>query len=98
MFAMKGKLDLTLGVAIGSSTQIAVFVLPFLVILGWILGEDLSLNFGVYEAISLLLSVLLVFLAIKDGTSNYLMGIILISCYLIISIGFAVRNDSSLSN
>lgn len=96
MFAMKGKLDLTLGVAIGSSTQIALFVLPLLVLLGWIADLDMSLNFGLYESCTLLLTVLLVTFAIKDGSSNYLMGVTLLFAYFIIAIGFCVHIDDSL--
>lgn len=65
MFAHKGKLDLSLGVAIGSSTQIALFVLPFLVLLGWMSKKNLSLEFGSYESFSLLLTILIVTFAIK---------------------------------
>ena len=39
----KNRLDLTLSVAVGSSIQIALFVIPFLVLLGWIIGQPLSL-------------------------------------------------------
>ena len=49
MFAMKGKLDLSLGVAIGSSTQIALCVLPLSVLAGWVLDKDMDLNFGAFE-------------------------------------------------
>eukprot|EP00598_Pedospumella_elongata_P005581 CAMPEP_0184973052 /NCGR_PEP_ID=MMETSP1098-20130426/4959_1 /TAXON_ID=89044 /ORGANISM="Spumella elongata, Strain CCAP 955/1" /LENGTH=442 /DNA_ID=CAMNT_0027495475 /DNA_START=27 /DNA_END=1352 /DNA_ORIENTATION=- len=77
VFATKNKLDLSLGVAIGSSTQIALCVLPLLVIIGWCGGYDLSLNFGSYEAATLLLSVISVTFAIKDGKSNWLLGLTL---------------------
>jgi Ca2+:H+ antiporter len=42
--AYKNKMDLAIGVAIGSSMQIALFVTPFLVILGWIIGEPMTLS------------------------------------------------------
>jgi Ca2+:H+ antiporter len=42
--AYKNKMDLAIGVAIGSSMQIALFVTPFLVILGWIIGQPMSLS------------------------------------------------------
>lgn len=46
--AYKDKMDLAIGVAVGSSMQIALFVTPFLVILGWIIGVDMNLgNFDV---------------------------------------------------
>jgi Ca2+:H+ antiporter len=88
MFAMKGKLDLSLGVAIGSSTQIALCVLPLLVIIGWMIDQDMTLNFGGYESTTLLVSVISVTFAIKDGQSNWLVGATLIGAYIVISIGF----------
>ncbi|PQM40430.1 vacuolar cation/proton exchanger 2 [Prunus yedoensis var. nudiflora] len=55
MFATKDKLDITLGVAIGSSTQISMFVIPFCVVVGWIMGQRMDLNFQLFETASLLL-------------------------------------------
>ncbi|KAJ6836416.1 vacuolar cation/proton exchanger 3-like isoform X2 [Iris pallida] len=60
MFAMKDKLDITLGVAIGSSTQIAMFVIPFCVVVGWIMGKQMDLNFQLFETASLFITVLVV--------------------------------------
>jgi Ca2+:H+ antiporter len=98
MFAWKGKVDLALGVAIGSSTQIALCVLPFLVILGWMMGKDLDLNFGSYESTCVLLTVISVTFAIKDGSSNWLVGLTLIAAYLIISIGFWTHSNDPLDS
>lgn len=97
MFAMKGKLDLSLGVAIGSSTQIALCVLPLLVIIGWCGRYDLSMNFGSFEAGTLLLSVISVTFAIKDGNSNWLLGLTLCAAYLIIAVGFWAHHDQDLN-
>eukprot|EP01034_Spumella_vulgaris_P033484 gene33484-41324_t len=91
-----GKLDLALGVAIGSSTQIALLVLPLLVIIGWIFSLDMSLNFGAFESISLLLSVVTVTFAIKDGKSNWLLGCGLMCVYVVICIGFWADSDDQL--
>ena len=44
--AGKDKMDLSLGIAIGSSVQIAVFVAPLMVVFAWIMGVGLSLEFG----------------------------------------------------
>jgi len=97
IFAMKGKLDLSLGVAIGSSTQIALCVLPLLVIIGWMGGYDLSLNFGSFEAGTLFLSVISVVFAIKDGKSNWLLGLTLVAMYLVIAVGFWAHNNQELN-
>ena len=57
--AMKDKMDLAIGVAIGSSMQIALLVTPFLVILGWILGQPMTLKFETFETVVFFLSVLI---------------------------------------
>ena len=57
--AMKDKMDLAIGVAIGSSMQIALLVTPFLVILGWIMGEKMTLHFETFETVVFFLSVLI---------------------------------------
>lgn len=98
MFAAKNKLDLTLGIAIGSSTQIALFVMPLLVIIGWMMDKDMNLNFGLFESWSVFLTVTIVMYAIKDGTSNYLQGLVLIAAYFLIAAGFWARQDEDLTN
>ena len=57
--AMKDKMDLAIGVAIGSSMQIALLVTPFLVILGWIMGQKMTLHFKTFETVVFFLSVLI---------------------------------------
>ena len=42
----KQKMDLALGVALGSSTQIALFVIPVMVVIGWVIQQPLDLFFG----------------------------------------------------
>ncbi|KAK0272793.1 hypothetical protein LTS00_016056, partial [Friedmanniomyces endolithicus] len=51
--AAKNKMDLAIGVAVGSSIQIALFVTPIIVLLGWALGRDMSLYFNLFETVSL---------------------------------------------
>ena len=66
--ACKDKMDLAIGVAIGSSMQIALLVIPFSVILGWILGYDeMNLSFDGFQTAVLFVSVLLVNYLISDG-------------------------------
>ena len=66
--ACKDKMDLAIGVAIGSSMQIALLVIPFSVILGWILGNDaMNLSFDGFQVAVLFVSVLLVNYLISDG-------------------------------
>lgn len=86
--SIKDKLTLSLGVAVGSSIQIALFVIPFIVIVGWIMGHPLSMLFDPFESIVLFLSVLTVNYVVQDGKSNWLEGMILISLYVIIALVF----------
>ncbi|XP_078432877.1 vacuolar cation/proton exchanger 2-like [Wolffia australiana] len=93
MFAMKDKLDISLGVAIGSCTQISMFVIPFCVVVGWIMGKQMDLNFQLFETATLFITVLVVAFMLQEGTSNYFKGLMLILCYLIVAASFFVHMD-----
>ncbi|XXG72961.1 hypothetical protein AAC387_Pa07g1947 [Persea americana] len=93
IFAMKDKLDISLGVAIGSSTQIAMFGIPFCVVVGWIMGRPMDLNFQLFETATLFITVLVVAFMLQEGTSNYFKGLMLILCYLIVAASFFVHVD-----
>jgi Ca2+:H+ antiporter len=97
IFAFKNKLNITLGIAVGSSTQIAMMVLPLLVIIGWILNKPMSLNFGTGESFSFLIAVVATTISLKDGVSNWLLGANLIGLYILISTSFWYHNDEKLS-
>lgn len=85
--AIKDKMDLSIGVAVGSSMQIALLVLPLIVILGWITGHnDMTLWFDGYQVVVLFISILLVNYLIQDGKSHWLEGVLLMTLYLIIAI------------
>ncbi|KAF3933234.1 hypothetical protein ABW19_dt0201911 [Dactylella cylindrospora] len=85
--AYKDKMDLAIGVAIGSSMQIALLVIPFIIVLGWILGiDEMTLYFDGFQVVLLLVSVLLVNYLIQDGKSNFLEGTLLIATYVIIAV------------
>ncbi|KAI0345273.1 Calcium/proton exchanger [Trametopsis cervina] len=88
--AMKGKMELTIGICVGSSIQIAAFVIPLLVIVGWITHHDLTLFFADFETIVLFVSVLLVNFLVQDGKSNYMEGLMLLTLYLVIALAFWV--------
>ena len=74
--ARKNKMDLAIGVAFGSCLQIALFVTPSLVLLGWAMGRSLTLRFQTFETVVFFLSVLVVALLIQDGKSNYFEGVL----------------------
>ncbi len=89
--AMKGKMDLALGVALGSSIQIALCVVPALCLVGWIVDSPLTLDFHLFETVVLVVSVLVVSSTVSMGTSTWLEGIMLIISYFIISIAYYYR-------
>lgn len=93
--AYKNKMDLAIGVAIGSSLQIAIFVTPFLVILGWIMGQPMTLHFETFETVAFFLASLVVILLIQDGKSNYLEGLLCLGMYFIIALAFYVLPDDA---
>jgi Ca2+:H+ antiporter len=84
--ASKNKMDLAINVALGSSIQIALFVTPVIVLLGWALGTDMSLYFSLFETISLFASAFIVNFLLIDGRSNYLEGALLMAAYIIIAV------------
>lgn len=93
--AYKNKMDLAIGVAIGSSLQIALFVTPFLVVLGWAMDRKMTLHFETFETVAFFLSSLVVTLLIQDGKSNYLEGGLCIGMYVIIALAFYVYPEDS---
>ncbi|GAA5873193.1 hypothetical protein JCM8547_006811 [Rhodosporidiobolus lusitaniae] len=96
--AAHDKIDLSIGVAVGSSIQISLFVIPFMVLLGWIMNKPLSLLFDPFESITLFLSVLLVNYTVSDGRSNWLEGFLLMSVYIIIAVAFWYYPDAASSS
>ncbi|TIA97065.1 hypothetical protein E3P94_03204 [Wallemia ichthyophaga] len=86
--ASKGKMPLAIGVSIGSSIQIAVCLLPLLLVIGWIIGQPLTLFFNNFETVSLFVSVLLVALIVQDGKSNWLEGAMLVVLYIVLALAF----------
>ena len=88
LVAMKGKMDLSLGIAMGSSMQIALFVAPVLVIAGHWMGTPLGLEFSVLEVVAVMLSVGAVSLLIHDGRTNWFEGVQLLAIYAILAMAF----------
>ncbi|QPC70016.1 hypothetical protein HYE68_000768 [Fusarium pseudograminearum] len=86
--AVRDKMDLAMGVAIGSSIQIALLVTPFLVIVGWIIGAEMTLHFETFQTVAFAVSVLVVTYTVQDGKSNYLEGAMLMGLYIIIALAF----------
>lgn len=86
--AMKDRMDLSLEIAVGSSTQIAMLVTPILVFLSFAFGKPMTMMFNYHEIAVVALAVLSAQFISQDGESNWLEGLMLTAAYLIIAIAF----------
>jgi Ca2+:H+ antiporter len=87
LVAHKNRMDLSLQIAIGSATQIAMVVAPILVLISLTM-QPMNLVFDTFELIAIVLSVLIVNLVVADGESNWLEGVQLLAAYAIIAVAF----------
>ena len=88
LMAMKNKMNLSVGIAIGSSLQIALFVAPVLIFLSYVLGRPMDLEFSMPEVFAVVASVYILFQISGDGETNWIEGIQLLSVYVILGILF----------
>jgi Ca2+:H+ antiporter len=89
LVAAKDKMDLAVGIAIGSSAQIALFVAPMLVLLSFVIGpEPMALVFNGYEIGGLVFAVLIANFLTQDGESNWFEGVQLLALYAVLGIVF----------
>lgn len=86
--AMKDKMDLAMAVALGSSVQISLFVVPFTVLMGWALDKNMTLNFPHFEIILYAFSVVIVSICLSNPKGNWLEGSLLITTYIMVAVGF----------
>jgi Ca2+:H+ antiporter len=88
LLARKGKIDLSIGIAAGSGTQIALFVVPILVFAGIAMGQPFTLVFTLLELATIFLAAIILNLIVQDGRSNWFEGVMLTAVYIIIAIAF----------
>eukprot|EP00612_Vaucheria_litorea_P004555 CAMPEP_0171461834 /NCGR_PEP_ID=MMETSP0945-20130129/6120_1 /TAXON_ID=109269 /ORGANISM="Vaucheria litorea, Strain CCMP2940" /LENGTH=455 /DNA_ID=CAMNT_0011988253 /DNA_START=39 /DNA_END=1406 /DNA_ORIENTATION=- len=86
--AVKDKMELSMGIAVGSACQVSLFVIPTAVLAGWVMDRDLTLNFPQFEVYVYLVSILLVSHLVGNGNSNWLLGSLLITCYFLLAFAF----------
>ena len=84
IFAYKNKMDLCIGVSVGSAIQIGQFVMPGCVLVGWWMDKDMTLYFRGYETICLMLGVLCMAAVLQGGTTNWLVGVFFVGVYIMI--------------
>ena len=89
LVARKNRMDLSLGIAIGSSIQIALFVAPFLVVVSrWVAPQPMDLVFTPAEVVAIGLAVAITGQISSDGESNWFEGVQLLAVYLILALMF----------
>jgi Ca2+:H+ antiporter len=99
MFALKNRMELSMGIAIGSSLQMALFVAPVLVILSQFAGpHPMDLVFSPAEVLAVFLAVLITSQIASDGESNWLEGVLLLAVYLIFAAVFYFLPDMVTNN
>tara|TARA_Y100001970_G_scaffold243388_1_gene308605 strand:- start:16660 stop:17805 length:1146 start_codon:yes stop_codon:yes gene_type:complete len=86
--AGKDKMDLSFAISMGSSTQIAVFVAPVMILVAWAMNVPLTFEFGMLETVAAFLSVLIVNIIAADGKSNWLEGALLLGTYIVLGAAF----------
>ncbi|KAM5530997.1 hypothetical protein V8D89_015324 [Ganoderma adspersum] len=96
--AAQDQLTLSISVAVGSTIQTALFVIPSMVILGWILDKPLALLFDPFESVVLYISVNTMCYVVADGKSNWLEGVILMCLYIVIAVTFWFYPGSNFSS
>ena len=94
LMAMRNKMDLSLGIALGSSLQIALFVAPVLLFASYLFGKPMNLEFTIPEVVAVFAAILIVQQICSDGESNWVEGLQLLSVYAILGILFFFLPDA----
>jgi len=90
IMALKNNMEIGLEIAIGSSTQIALFVAPFLVLLGYFIGQPMDLLFSSFELVAIIMAIVIASVVNMDGRSNWLEGVQLLAAYIIMALAFLI--------
>jgi len=93
LMAMRNKMDLSLGIALGSSLQIALFVAPILIFASYLFGRPMNFEFTIPEVVAVVASIFIVGQISSDGESNWIEGLQLLSVYAVLAILFFFLPD-----
>jgi Ca2+:H+ antiporter len=88
IMARRNKMELSMAIATGASTQIALFVAPVLVFISFAIGHPMTLVFNGFEIAAIVLSVLIVEMISADGETNWFEGAQLLAVYAIVAVAF----------
>ncbi|CAG8484859.1 6859_t:CDS:2 [Acaulospora morrowiae] len=86
--AFRDKVDTAVGLILNTSVQMTLLVTPILVIIGWIIGKPLTLDFNVLEIAVLACAVLIVNYLVADNQATWLEGYMLVISYVLIAVAF----------
>ncbi len=88
LMAARNRMDLAVGIAVGSSVQVALLVAPLLVFAGLLFGQPMDLAFTTFEVASVALAVWIGSAIVFDAESNWLEGALLLAVYAILAVAF----------
>jgi Ca2+:H+ antiporter len=87
--AARDQMDAAIAIAVGSSTQIALFVGPALVLLSYVIApRPMDLLFSTFELVAIAAAVLSIAFIAHDGETNWMEGVLLLAVYVILALGF----------
>lgn len=93
LLAARNKMDIAIGIAVGSSLQIALLVAPILIFASYLFGTPMDLEFTLPEVIAVAAAILIVEQISGDGESNWVEGVQLLSVYAVLAILFYFLPD-----
>lgn len=88
LMAMKGKIDLSLNMVMGSSIQVALFIVPLMIFFSHLVGKPMNVLFSLFELSAIGFGVLTVNTIYLQGESNWFEGAQLVAAYIIVALGF----------
>lgn len=87
--AAQNEMDAALSIAVGSSTQIALFITPVLLFLSYLIAPTpMNLLFSTFEVMALVLAVLTIAFVAHDGETHWMEGVQMLAVYIILALGF----------
>ncbi|GMI42317.1 hypothetical protein TeGR_g14166, partial [Tetraparma gracilis] len=92
LFAYQNKLDICLSIAVGSSLQITLLLLPLLVLVSFFTGRELTLFMEGYETACMMCACLVVAAVVQQGKSNWMVGAALLGLYGVMAGGFIIHH------
>ena len=95
LMANKGKMDIAVGVALGSSIQIEMFAFPVMVLIAWMGGFPLSMQLSPFLICVLFVGIIITFSCISEGSATWLSGTKMFAAYLLLCIAFLDAPDPS---